>query len=145
MRAGIDPLPHLLQVCQSNDGESIMHLIRQLTAFEMLAHEDKYQTFLPALEGLKRGPMLREGEELTVPLVVNRLVVVNGMEAEHVMMQALSTLLHLNLGIVYAVGNARPQVRTFMYNLHNCCFHVCGEMKGMNCASMSRRFRFFMW
>lgn len=87
-----------------------MHLIRQLAAYEMLSKHKQYETFLPAIEGLRRSPMLREDEEITVPLVVSRLVVVNGMEAEHVMIQALSTLTQVSIGVVYCDGEALPQV-----------------------------------
>jgi hypothetical protein len=100
-----------LRCLQDNDGESIMHLIRQLAAYEMLSQSAQYETFLPAIEGLRRSPMLREDEVITVPLVVNRLVVVNGMEAEHVMIQALASLLQVSIGVVYADGEAAPQVR----------------------------------
>jgi hypothetical protein len=89
-----------------------MHLIRQFAAYEMLSKHMQYETFLPAIEGLKRPPMHREGDDITVPLVVTRLVVVNGMEAEHVMIQALSSLLQVSIGVVYCDGEAWPQVRS---------------------------------
>ena len=96
-----------------------MHLVRQFAAYEMLSKPMQYETFLPAIEGLKGPPMLRAGEQLTVPLVVSRLVVVNGMEAEHVMIQALASLLQVSIGVVYADGEAMPQVRS--------CFHSCSR------------------
>lgn len=86
-----------------------MHLIRQLTAYEMLAHEEDYATFLPAIEGWWRTSVPQEN--LSVPLVVGHLVVVDGVEAEHVMIQAVSTLLGMCLAVVYADGQADPQVR----------------------------------
>lgn len=85
-----------------------MHLIRQLTAYEMLAHEDHYATFLPAIEGPLRVTVPKQ--DLTVALVVGNLVVPDGVEAEHVMIQAVATLLGTCLAVVYADGLANPQV-----------------------------------
>lgn len=85
-----------------------MHLVRQLTAYEMLSHEEDYATFLPAIEGWWRT--LAPQEELSVPLVVGHLVVADGVDAEHVMIQAVATLLRMCLAVVYADGQANPQV-----------------------------------
>eukprot|EP00892_Ulva_mutabilis_P005539 jgi/Ulvmu1/3357/UM156_0014.1 len=109
-RAGenVDPMPLVLEFFQGVMGNSVMHLIRQLAAYEMLAHEDQYATFLPAIEGPLRTVV--PYEQLTVPLVVGRLVVADGVEAEHVMIQAIATLLGLCLAVVYADGQADPKV-----------------------------------
>lgn len=85
----------------------VISLLRHLTAYEMLAHPEHYGTFLPALEGLARVP-----GPTPPPLaaVVDALVLQEGVDAEHVMMQALSTALQLPLGVVYAAAGTPVRV-----------------------------------
>lgn len=111
-----------------------MHLIRQLAAYEMLAHEDQYATFLPAIEGPLRT-MVPE-EHLTVPLVVGHLVVADGVEAEHVMIQAVATLLGLCLAVVYADGQANPKVRSVTMLLSSVCWLKLDPNEGNTVCNM---------
>jgi hypothetical protein len=85
----------------------LVHLFRNLTAYEMLTNFKRYETFLPALEGLPRIP---PHVPLSVETAVQYLVLKDGVDAEHLMIQALATLLLIPLAVVYASGDAPVRV-----------------------------------
>jgi hypothetical protein len=74
----------------------------------MLSRADIYETFLPGLEGIRRLPA---AEEVTLDSVVHHLVLADGADAEHPMIQALSSLLRVPLAVVSASVDSAVRVR----------------------------------
>jgi hypothetical protein len=114
-----------------------VHLARCLAAHEMLARRDAYERFLPGLEGLEAALAVHPSSHPspagnagdggdggaqpagagvgagvpTIEGVVDALVLRDGVDAEHPMMQALAALLGVPLAVVYTGGAAKVRVR----------------------------------
>ena len=88
----------------------ILWLLRHLAAYELLQRRETYERFLPGLEGLRRLPG-GSAEGASMEAVVEGLVLRDGVDAEHPMIQALSTLLRVPLAVLYASGDAPVRVR----------------------------------
>lgn len=84
----------------------------------MLCHAARYATFLPGLDTFRASGALGGGDadadERAVARAVVDSVIAPGVDADHVMIQALSTALRVPLGVVYAVGEAHAQVRAVL-------------------------------
>ena len=115
----------LLPLFRDEHAALFIHLFRTLTAFEMLTHADAYDRFLPGLEGLAAvrdssffaggngdsdGGAGGDGVP-SMETVAQALVLRDGVDAEHLMIQALATLLELPLAVVYTGGAATVRVR----------------------------------
>lgn len=100
-----------LQYLRDEHSGLVLWLLRALAACELLQRREVYERFLPGLEGLRRLPEGAEGMEA----VVSGLVLQDGVDAEHPMIQALSTLLRVPLAVVYASGDAPVRVRSSLY------------------------------
>jgi Peptidase C65 Otubain len=105
-------------------GDSMVLFVRYLTGLEMVTHPERYATFLPSLDEF-RGC---DGAASTAALdgggsgvggadalcctarAVEQRVIAPGVDAEHVMIQALCTALDVALAVVYAVGEAPARV-----------------------------------
>ena len=146
----------LLPLFRDEYASLFIHLFRTLTAFEMLTHAETYERFLPGLEGLATlraagnfdvhgqsadaessgedggggsgngADSAREGAVPSMEAVVQALVLRDGVDAEHLMIQALATLLDLPLAVVYTGGAATVRVRSCAYAaLPSCCMLLC--------------------
>jgi hypothetical protein len=114
----------------------MLHLLRRLTAYEMLKNADTYETFLPGLEGIRGLPAAEGG---TLNAAVHHLVLPEGADAEHPMIQALSSLLRAPLAVVSASVDSNVRVcsaccsaAAYLSHLPFCCFvflnfpmHLC--------------------
>ena len=117
----------LLPLFRDEHAALFIHLFRTLTAFEMLTHADTYDRFLPGLDGLAAvrdssffaggngngdsgGGAGGDGVP-SMETVAQALVLRDGVDAEHLMIQALATLLELPLAVVYTGGAATVRVR----------------------------------
>ena len=102
--------------CEPSNGAAIVHLFRCLAAHEMLTHKDAYDHFLPGLEGLQQSTKKSSFDDTEsgvpdVETVVNTLVLQEGVDAEHPMIQALAALLDVPLAVVYTSGVSVARVR----------------------------------